>query len=88
MTEQESISSFGVIRYGAPARTATSASPLASTTRFARIASRPALLSVMTPRTTPPSRIGATQSRWSIGRMPASSTSTSATYLNISASRA
>ena len=43
MTEADSISSLGVLRYGAPARAATSASPVASTTRPARIASRPGL---------------------------------------------
>src|SRR4029079_11270806 len=39
------------------------------------------LLSVITPRMTPSSTIGATARRWSIGVMPASSTRTSATYL-------
>ncbi len=82
MTDAASISSRGVLRNGAPARAATSASPVASTTRLARTASRPDLLSVMTPRTAPSSTIGATARRWSIGVIPASSTSTSATYLN------
>ena len=49
-----------------------SASPVASITRLARIASRPALLSVITPRISPPSMIGATPSRCSIGVTPAS----------------
>ena len=65
-----------------------SASPVASTTRFARIASRPDLLSVMTPRMAPPSTIGATPRRWSSGVTPASATRTSATYLNRSPSSA
>ena len=53
MTDADIISSRGVLRTGAPARAATSASPVQSTTRCARIASRPALLSVMTPRIAP-----------------------------------
>ncbi len=88
MTDTDIISSRGVLRTFAPARVATSASPVPSITRLARIASRPALLSVMMPRISPASTIGATKLRCSIGSMPASCTSTSATYLNISASSA
>ena len=58
MTDTDIISSRGVLRVGAPARAATSASPVASTTRAARIASRPALLSTMTPRMAPSSHDG------------------------------
>src|ERR1700722_19637236 len=88
MTDTASIFSFGVLRTGAPARVAMSASPVASMTRLARIASRPALLSVMTPQIAPFSMMGATPRRCSSGLMPASSTRTSATHLNISASSA
>jgi len=63
-----------------------SASPVASITRRARIASRPAFDSVMMPITASPSITGATKLRWSIGWMPASCTSTSATTLKPSAS--
>jgi hypothetical protein len=49
MTDTAIIFSFGVLCVGAPARKAMSASPVASMTRLARMASRPALLSVMTP---------------------------------------
>ena len=42
MTDAACISSTGVLTVGAPARCATSASPVASITRSARIASRPA----------------------------------------------
>jgi len=44
MTEAACISSTGVVRVGAPARWATSASPVQSVTRSARIASRPGFL--------------------------------------------
>ena len=49
ITDADIISSRGVLWTGAPARATTSASPVASTTRRARFASRPALLSVITP---------------------------------------
>src|SRR5450759_45315 len=88
ITDAAIIFSRGVLWYGAPARAAMSASPVASMTRLARIASRPALLSVITPQMAPFSRIGATHRRCSNGVTPASSTSTSATHLNISASSA
>src|ERR1035438_3340954 len=88
MTEAAIISFLGDLCTGAPARVAMSASPVASITRPARIASRPALLSVMTPRIAPFSMIGATHRRCSRGATPASCTSTSATHLNISASSA
>ena len=65
---------------------ATSASPVASMTRRARIASRPALDSVTIPVIASPSSSGATKVRWSIGWIPASSTRRSATTLNPSAS--
>ena len=48
---------------GAPQRTATSASPVASITTFARIASRPALDSTMIPEMRSPSMTGATKVR-------------------------
>ena len=72
MTDAAIISSLGDLCTGAPAREAMSASPVASITRLARIASRPALLSVMTPRIAPFSMIGATPSRCSSGVTPAS----------------
>src|ERR1019366_1322096 len=58
MTEAAIISFLGDLCTGAPARVAMSASPVASITRPARIASRPALLSVMTPRIARHSRLG------------------------------
>ena len=67
ITDAAIICSRGVFRVGAPARMATSASPVASMTRLARIASRPDLLSVITPRITPSLTIGATNRRCSIG---------------------
>ena len=87
MTETDIISSTGCICVGAPARWAMSASPVASITRLARIASRPALLSTITPRIILPSMMGATHNRCNIGITPASSTSVSATNLKASASR-
>ena len=63
------------MKVGAPARWATSASPVASITRRARMASRPAFDSVTMPTIASPSSTGATNRRWSIGWIPASSTS-------------
>ena len=54
MTDAASMSSRGVACVGAPARKAMSASPVASITRLPRTASRPALDSVTTPRTSSP----------------------------------
>ena len=54
MTDTDIISSRGVLRVGAPARRDVRVTPVASTTRAARIASRPALLSTTTPRITLP----------------------------------
>mmetsp|Transcript_64183 Transcript_64183/g.166854 ORF Transcript_64183/g.166854 Transcript_64183/m.166854 type:complete len:260 (-) Transcript_64183:550-1329(-) len=80
-------SSLGQTVYWAPARWAMSASPVQSTTHFASIAWRPDLLSVMTPRMTPPSTIASTATVWRSGRMPLCMMSLSATTLKKSASR-
>ena len=82
------MSSFACLMVGAPARNATSASPVASMTRAAKIASRPALLSTMTPMIRLPSIMGATNRRCSIGVTPASRTRLSATALKASPSMA
>ena len=58
MTDAACICSTGVLTVGAPARCATSASPVASITRRARIASRPALDSTTTPTIASPSMTG------------------------------
>ena len=80
------MSSGACFRVVAPARWVTSASPVASMTRLAKIASRPALLSTMAPTIRSPSIRGATNIRWSIGVMPASDTRVSATHLKASPS--
>ena len=82
------ISSTGVLRQGAPARKAMSASPVASITRFASTAWRPDLLSVITPWMAPPSRMGATAVQCSRGCTPALVIISSATNLKLSASSA
>jgi len=86
ITDAACIASTGVATVGAPARWATSASPVASITRRARIASRPALDSTITPAIASPSITGATKVRWSIGCTPASATRRSATTLKPSES--
>jgi len=86
ITDAACISSTGVVTVGAPARCATSASPVASITRRARIASRPAFDSTTTPAIRSPSITGATKRRWSIACTPASSTRRSATTLKPSES--
>ena len=63
ITDTAIISCLGDLRTGAPARVAMSASPVASITRLAKITSRPALLSVKTPRMVPFSMTGATPRR-------------------------
>ena len=78
----------GVVSHGAPARSAMSASPVASMTRRASTARRPDLLSVMTPVTCPDSTMGCTARQCSSGWTPASATSSSATTLNSSGSSA
>ncbi len=78
--------SLGSMRNGAPARAATSPSPVASMTRFARIAWRPDLLSVITPVIEPSSTITSTIWVWRSGTMSASWIMRSAMCLKTSVS--
>ena len=74
------------LRHSTPARKATSPSPVQSMTVLARIASRPALLSMMTPFTSSPSLTTSVQKAYSSTSTPFSSMISSAVRLTSSGS--